>query len=62
MTKGELYLIEKRVDEIESIIELCDPDYDEDVLENLDKELDDIITVLKGPSIYEERRVLSIAK
>ncbi len=65
MTKGELYILEKRIDEILKIQELCDEDYDGDVLDNLDKELDEIIILLGGnpnEEPIEERRILSIAK
>lgn len=46
MTKGELYKIEQRVDEISKIIDVCS-DSDIDVLDNLDKELEMYIDLLK---------------
>lgn len=39
MTISELSKCEKRIDEISGIIELCDPDRDWDVLDNLEREL-----------------------
>lgn len=42
LTKVELLLIEKRVDEIDEILDLC-TDQDNDVLENLEKELDQLM-------------------
>ena len=47
LTKGELYAMEKRVDEIEKTIDLCGDD-DLDVLLNLEKELEAIIERLEN--------------
>jgi hypothetical protein len=46
MTKGELYKYEQRVKEINEVIDLC-TEHDGDVLENLDKELCEIINRLE---------------
>lgn len=40
LTVGELEEIEARIDEIDTIADLCDADRDSDVLHNLDMELD----------------------
>lgn len=47
LTKGELYLIDKRIDEIENIMSLC-TDLDYDILDNLEKELDNICKYLES--------------
>lgn len=47
LTKGELRSIEARIDEINEICDLCDPERDADVLANLDDELDHIIEMLE---------------
>lgn len=39
MTKGELHALSVRVDEINNTLDLCDPDHDSDVIENLEREL-----------------------
>lgn len=41
MTKGELFKLDKRIDEINEALDLC-TNYDDDVRENLEKELDEI--------------------
>lgn len=59
MTKGELHVISKRVDEINVAIELCDPDWDADVLDNLQDELTQIIGMLEasiGLAKQDERK------
>ena len=43
LTKGDLYHMEKRIDEIDSILEICDENRDSDVIENLLNELDEIM-------------------
>ena len=54
MTKGELYQIEKRVDEIEHILKLCIDGRDDDVVNNLMMELDNIIMKLtKGEKMRD---------
>lgn len=62
MTKGEIHKIDKRVDEINSIIELCSNPNDYDVLETLQKELDSYIELLERDLKNEKRRVFSIVK
>lgn len=47
LTKGELSNYEQRIYEIEKAIDLCDSDRDADVLDNLDKELNEIEKILK---------------
>lgn len=47
MSKLELETIQNRVDEIDQIIDLCDPHWDADVLENLELELEQIIFKLE---------------
>ena len=46
LTKGDLYNLEKRVDEIQKALDLCG-DNDQDVYDNLERELDHIVAVLK---------------
>lgn len=48
LTKGELYKIEKRVDEIESTLEICHEIHDADVIENLLFELDEIVLMVEN--------------
>lgn len=48
LTKGELYKIEKRVDEIESTLEICHEVHDADVIENLLFELDEIVLIVEN--------------
>jgi hypothetical protein len=40
MTKLELYEIDRRIDEINRIVNECDPTWDDGVLANLDAELE----------------------
>lgn len=47
MTKGELHKISKRIDELDLIMDMCDPDRDADVLDNCEAELDKIVKVLE---------------
>jgi len=47
MKKGRLYEIDKRTDEIIEIIEMCDPNRDDDVLCNLQAELETLIEELE---------------
>lgn len=48
LTKGELFQIERRVDAINMAIEKCNPIFDTDITENLERELDQIIDILEN--------------
>lgn len=58
LTKGELHKIEKRVEELENIIELCDPGRDDDILANSESELDEIVNVLEKS--YKAARIKEV--
>lgn len=58
MTKLELILTERRIDKISEILDLCCPDKDSDVIDNLMFELDTIIEELeqsKNEAILREK-------
>lgn len=46
LTTLGLQALENRVRVIDAILDICDPDFDSDVIENLDKELTEIMAVL----------------
>lgn len=48
MTKGELWDIEKRIKEIDQIFDICDENKNADIIDNLTKELDNIIFLLEN--------------
>jgi len=52
LTKGKLYHLEKRIDELHNIIDCCN-DSDYDVLESCENELDWIIDILEGKTDYD---------
>ena len=39
LTEFELASLDSRLDDIDAVIDLCDPNFDADVLENLEREL-----------------------
>lgn len=47
LTNSELNKINKRIDEIGSLFDLCDPDRDEDIFESLQSELEQLISILE---------------
>lgn len=47
LTKGELYELEKEVEQAEEIIELCTPGFDDDVLDYWCNRLDVICDILE---------------
>jgi hypothetical protein len=55
LTKGDLHKISKRIDELDLIIDLCDPDHDDDVLANADAELGELVAILE--SSYSKARI-----
>ena len=56
LTKGDLYNLENRITEIEQAQELCDPDRDGDVLDNLEMELESIIAILETSHSIAKKR------
>lgn len=50
LTKGDIYELDKRVDEIDYLLDLCDPVWDEDVIESLTNELENIVKILEMPT------------
>lgn len=60
LTKGELRKISKRIDEIDSILELCDDTYDGDVIENLESELEYWCEVLESSEKLARRREIGL--
>lgn len=46
LTKGDLYNLEKRVDAINEALDLCG-DNDQDIFDNLQRELDYIVNILE---------------
>lgn len=56
LTKRELSKLEKRIDKIGTLIDMCDPDKDSDVLDNLETELDTImLTIQRSINILERK-------
>ena len=47
LTEVEMEILEKRVDEIDSILDLCDERFDSDIIDNLIYELESIETTLR---------------
>lgn len=47
LTKRELNKLNKRVDEISNIIDLCDDNKDSDIIDNLCLELESIVATLE---------------
>lgn len=54
LSKKDLDIIEKRIEEINRICDLCDPIQDQDILFNLDREVDMIIARLESA---QERKI-----
>lgn len=56
LTKGELNIYDKRITQIDEALELCDDNRDRDVMNNLENELNEIISLIQD-SIKASKKV-----
>lgn len=50
LTKDDIQKMNERVDEIEYLLDMCDSNRDSDIIENLERELVEMIGVLQKPT------------